>query len=537
MAAMPDFEWCLIDTEVTGIEEPIFILEIAAQRMRGWRPVGAPLVRLLNHRTDIPEKVSRVNGYTREILERDGHPPAKVHEELAKYAGRRPIGAYNLAYDWDKILVPEWQRLGLDLRLQRGFCMLKLAQRLLDPSPAGNHKLQTLRQFYRLSARGAHTALGDVQTVADLLEQVLEPLCEARALRDPESVRAFLERPWFPSRIPFGKFKGHDYRDARSEPAVHQWLEWLAECGADPHKMMGAWYLEHLNVPPAPVPAAPRAPSAKPAPEQVQSAGPMGPSGLLPLPKVAPLRPPKPIQAAGPGSSSASAPAGSPRDSETPPPALPLPIPSPKQGESAQPQPSQPAQPSLDRMFRPPDASPAGKSGPEFPGGRRGALLLLAGGVLVVIGLLAGWKGGRSPVAMDRGALTAMAPALPPADAEADIDIPAIPRATLPAAAPIRQTAPSVRMFPPPAGSNRVYSRPEIAYCLGEQIRLETMERLISAEMIVQERKFSTLLDDYKSRCLNYRYDPDVLQMARQDIEAVRPRLMAEAISALRTWR
>lgn len=138
---------------------------------------------------------------------------------------------------------------------------------------------------------------------------------------------------------------------------------------------------------------------------------------------------------------------------------------------------------------------------------------------------------------MDRRPLPAAVATTPSTEAVADIDVPAIPRATPQAAAPALQAPASVRMFPPPAGSNRVYSQPEIAYCLGEQIRLETMERLISPESEVQERNFSAFLEDYKSRCLNYRYDPRVLQMARQEIESVRSRIMAQAITAIRNWR
>jgi Leucine-rich repeat (LRR) protein len=61
-----------------------------------------------------------------------------------------------------------------------GFCALKLAQRLLDPAPAGNCKLQTLRQYYRLPENGAPGAQGKVLTLIDLMRQVLRPLAEKR---------------------------------------------------------------------------------------------------------------------------------------------------------------------------------------------------------------------------------------------------------------------------------------------------------------------------------------------------------------------
>ena len=72
------------DTETTGVSAPIFVVELAAQRMRGWEPDGAPFRKLLNQSEDIPAEASRVHGYTREILERDGEPPLQVYREFAE---------------------------------------------------------------------------------------------------------------------------------------------------------------------------------------------------------------------------------------------------------------------------------------------------------------------------------------------------------------------------------------------------------------------------------------------------------------------
>lgn len=244
---MRNTEWIIIDTETTGFGAPIFVVELAAQRMRGWEPDGSPFRRLLNHGTAIPPEASRVHGYTREILERDGESPLDVYREFARYVESHPVAAYNLAYDWDDVLVPEWQRLGLAPAGRRGLCMLQLAQRLLDPVPAGNCKLQTLRQYYNLPARGAHTALGDVETVIDLGQQVLRPLSEARGLSDWQALQAFSEATWFPARIPFGKFKGRLFREATDDQALHDWLEWLAASANSRSAQMGRWYLAQLD--------------------------------------------------------------------------------------------------------------------------------------------------------------------------------------------------------------------------------------------------------------------------------------------------
>jgi DNA polymerase-3 subunit epsilon len=239
--------WILLDSETTGFAKPIYAVEVAAQKMRGWVTDGEPFRRLLNHCCKIPVEASRVHGYTRELVERDGSPPAEVYESFAKYVGKLPVVAYNLDYDWNQVLLPEWKRLGISQIGVPGFCALKLAQRLLDPVPAGNHKLQTLRQYYRLPENGAHTALGDVLTVIDLMQQVLRPLAEKRGLDTWEKIVAFAGDEWFPSRLSFGKFKGRLYQEAREDAEMRSWLEWLAESTNERSSAMGRWYLSQLK--------------------------------------------------------------------------------------------------------------------------------------------------------------------------------------------------------------------------------------------------------------------------------------------------
>ena len=238
--------WILLDTETSGLSQPVYAVELAAQRMRGWERDGAPFRRLLNHGCAIPAEVSRVHGYTREILERDGSPPAEVYEAYAAYAGDLPVVAYNLDYYWDQVLLPEWKRLGLAPIGERGFCALKLAQRLLDPVPAGNCKLQTLRQYYRLPESGAHTALGDVLTVVDLMKEVLRPLAGKRGLDTWEKLKNFAGDEWYPSRLSFGRFKGRIYQEARDDAELKSWLEWLQESTNEKSSAMGRWYLGQL---------------------------------------------------------------------------------------------------------------------------------------------------------------------------------------------------------------------------------------------------------------------------------------------------
>lgn len=244
---MNHHSWVLLDTETNSIQAPIYVVEIGAQKMKGWLPDGPPFRRLLNHNAEIPPEASRVNGYTREILERDGDDPLLVYRDFAAYAGELPVVSYNLAFDWDQVLFPEWERLRIAPIGQRGWCAFELARRLLDPVPAGNCKLQTLRQFYRLPERGAHTALGDVQTVVDLLGCVLRPLAEARGLKTWDELCELTESIWFPSQIGFGKFKGRNFREAETDRELLGWLEWLAGSSNERSARMGQWYLAQLS--------------------------------------------------------------------------------------------------------------------------------------------------------------------------------------------------------------------------------------------------------------------------------------------------
>jgi DNA polymerase III epsilon subunit-like protein len=244
---MFDDEWILIDTETTGFAKPISVVELAAQRMKGWEPSGPHFRRLLNQNKHIPPEASRVHGYTREILERDGEPPEKVYADFRDYVGGKPIVAYNLVYDMDRVLLPEFERFNFEPFGLDGFCALKLAQRLLDPVPAGNCKLQTLRQFYRLPERGAHTGLGDVETVVDLMQDVLRPIAEERNIQSFDAIKSYTEQTWFPSRLPFGKYKGRDFRDAAGDDRFRGWLEWLSSSSNANSSAMGDWYLDELD--------------------------------------------------------------------------------------------------------------------------------------------------------------------------------------------------------------------------------------------------------------------------------------------------
>jgi DNA polymerase-3 subunit epsilon len=41
--------WFLVDSETAGISAPVFVVDLAAQSMRRWKPAGSRVARLGHH--------------------------------------------------------------------------------------------------------------------------------------------------------------------------------------------------------------------------------------------------------------------------------------------------------------------------------------------------------------------------------------------------------------------------------------------------------------------------------------------------------
>lgn len=189
---MDDTNWVILDTETDGLVDPIHVVEIAAQLMCGWEPCGDPFQVFLNHDVVIPSAAVAIHGYTQEFLRKHGRPPAEAHESFRKYGKDYPIVAHNLGYDWNRALVPEWTRLGLNPIGRRGFCTLALSRRVLAES--ADYRLTTLRWLYGLNDGPSHKALSDVATVVQLFREVLVPRLKSAGLISFESWEHFSRR-------------------------------------------------------------------------------------------------------------------------------------------------------------------------------------------------------------------------------------------------------------------------------------------------------------------------------------------------------
>ena len=189
---MKNEDWIIVDTETNGICPPIWTVEIAAQRMSGWNTAGDPFRVLLNHDVRIDPGAQAVHGYTREYLRRHGHDPVLAHQAFHAYVGDLPIVAYNISFDWNRVLEPEYQRLGVPVTGRRGFCAMTLARRALPEMR--NYRLDTLKYHFGLGQEPSHKALNDVLVVARLFERVLSDRLTPAGVAGFATVAAFSRR-------------------------------------------------------------------------------------------------------------------------------------------------------------------------------------------------------------------------------------------------------------------------------------------------------------------------------------------------------
>lgn len=186
---MENSDWVIIDTETTGLADPIYVIEIAAQRMRGWKPVGAPFHAYLNHGVEVPPEATSVNGITTSFLTKYGRAPLSVHRELANYFQTFPIVAHNLSYDWNRCLIPEWKRMSMNAPGTKGFCTMLLSRRVIPETKSV--KLDTLRSLFGYGSDGAHSAGGDVATIVSLVGDVFKPRLESAGFKTFDEILRF----------------------------------------------------------------------------------------------------------------------------------------------------------------------------------------------------------------------------------------------------------------------------------------------------------------------------------------------------------
>ncbi len=83
----------------------------------------------------------------------------------------------------------------------------------------------------------------------------------------------------------------------------------------------------------------------------------------------------------------------------------------------------------------------------------------------------------------------------------------------------------------PSIGRNNVLSTAQIHYCLAEKIRLDAAETVLNNYADSDVDRFNGYVNDYNSRCGEFRYRQGALESAQRDVEPYRSQLQAEGRS------
>lgn len=147
---------------------------------------------LLNHDVPIDPGAEAVHSYSRAYRRRHGAPPLEAHAAFYEYAGDLPMVAYNLSFDWNRVLEPEYARLGVPVAGRRGFCALTLTRRVVRE--VSNYRLETIKNHFALNAERSHRGRNDVATTVTLLERVVSPKLNRSGISRFHAVAAVARR-------------------------------------------------------------------------------------------------------------------------------------------------------------------------------------------------------------------------------------------------------------------------------------------------------------------------------------------------------
>lgn len=86
----------------------------------------------------------------------------------------------------------------------------------------------------------------------------------------------------------------------------------------------------------------------------------------------------------------------------------------------------------------------------------------------------------------------------------------------------------------PPVGQGLALSRAQVRYCVFQGERLEAMRSLTTTNYQISQ--FNALIDDYNSRCSNYRYTSGVLSSVRREVLGKTAEFTADARRIVASW-
>jgi hypothetical protein len=83
----------------------------------------------------------------------------------------------------------------------------------------------------------------------------------------------------------------------------------------------------------------------------------------------------------------------------------------------------------------------------------------------------------------------------------------------------------------PPVGRDHVLESSQIRYCLAESIRIDAAKGALNNSIGSDVDEFNATVEDWNSRCAQYKYDGESFKSAKSEIEGIRSRLQSEGRS------
>ncbi len=80
----------------------------------------------------------------------------------------------------------------------------------------------------------------------------------------------------------------------------------------------------------------------------------------------------------------------------------------------------------------------------------------------------------------------------------------------------------------PPVGTGNVLTAPQISYCKAQNIRLDAAKNVVNQYSELDINRFDALIEDYNSRCSNFRYRKGAMESAHSMVERFRSDYLAQ---------
>ncbi|MDR0816758.1 MAG: hypothetical protein LBN28_05155 [Desulfovibrio sp.] len=82
----------------------------------------------------------------------------------------------------------------------------------------------------------------------------------------------------------------------------------------------------------------------------------------------------------------------------------------------------------------------------------------------------------------------------------------------------------------PPVGSGKILSSQQIRWCVREKIRVEAIKPRVDSYSEKSVNYFNVLVENYNSRCSSFKYRSNNLNLARNDVEREKQKIVEEAV-------